>query len=32
MRNKILNNLCIKISGTLESEEKLIKWEIKNNI
>ena len=31
-RNKILNNLCIKISGTLESEEKLIKWEIKNNI
>ena len=31
-KNKIINNLCIKISGELENEEKLIKWEIKNNI
>jgi len=30
--NKILNNLCIIISGKIENEKKLIKWEIKKNI
>ena len=30
--NKILNNLCITISGNLINENKIINWEIKKNI
>mgnify|MGYP001242234514 CR=1 FL=1 len=30
--NKILNNLCIKISGKIDSDEKIINWGIKKNI
>ena len=30
--NKIINNLCIRIYGELEKDEKIIKWEIRDNI
>lgn len=30
--NKILNNLCITISGDLNNNDKIINWEIKKNI
>jgi uncharacterized heparinase superfamily protein len=30
--NKILNNLCITISGKLSNENKVINWELKKNI
>ena len=30
--NKILNNLCISITGNLSNENKDINWEIKKNI
>ncbi len=30
--NKILNNLCITITGDLSNENKVINWEIKKNI
>ena len=30
-RNKILNNLCITISGKIADEKKIINWEIKRN-
>ena len=31
-RNKILNNICITISGNLVNKNKIIEWEIKKNI
>ncbi len=30
--NKILNNICIVISGEVSNENKEIKWEIRKNI
>ena len=30
--NKILNSLCITISGNLVNKNKIIHWEIKKNI
>ena len=31
-RNKIINNFCINISGTVNKQDKKITWEIKRNI
>ncbi len=31
-RNKILNNICITVSGNLVNKNKIIEWEIKKNI
>ena len=31
-RNKILNNLCIAISGNVKNETQEINWELKKNI
>ena len=31
-RNKILNNICITVSGNLVNKNKIIEWKIKKNI